>query len=288
MDRIEVCDEYVYLGIVMTPSGSFKRAISRLMSKATKSLASWRKSIFSKCNDIKNVKVMCRLFDSLTKPILLYGSEVWFSYEKRMQSCVNIDKLLTDTPRLWECVHTKFCKQTLGVHKQASVIAVRAELGRYPLSINMVRSILTFWKRCNEKSENMPLLRNAVVLQRELDSAGHSTYISAIRAIIKYATNEANVNSFNVETIVDELRIKYYRRATECIKANGKLNVYRSVKLIHRMEPYLTSSLKTERKTAITKLRLSAHNFSVELGRRLHIPKEERTCKMCRKNEIGN
>ena len=58
-----------------------------------------------------------------------------------MQGCVNIDKLVIDTPRLWECVHTKVCKQTLGAHKQRSIIAVRAEIGRFPLNTNMARHI---------------------------------------------------------------------------------------------------------------------------------------------------
>ena len=43
-----------------------------------------------------------------------------------------------------EQVHIKFCKQTL----------CRAELGRYPLSIEIKASLLCYWQRLEQKSDN--------------------------------------------------------------------------------------------------------------------------------------
>ena len=281
--QVDMCTEYVYLGIVITSTGNFRMAISRLIMKAQKSYAGWRCSISGNYRDTTNAKVMCRLFDTLTKHILLYGCEVWAPFDKRLQSPGSLDNLLTGTPRQWESLHTKFCKQALGVHKRACVIASRAELGRYPLIINMAKTILDYWKRStNPDADDRPLLRNAMMAQRHLNTIDHSPYIKTIKAISLYATGDDNVTDLNVEKIIDALRDKYYKRATECLKMNKKMEVYRDIKKIHRLEPYLMSNLKTEWKISIAKLRISAHNFPVEACRKLNIAKQDRKCMMCK------
>ena len=53
-------------------------------------------------------KITIRLFESLIKPILLYGSEVW-----------GVECKITETNDIIELVHTKFCKMLLGTSKTA-------------------------------------------------------------------------------------------------------------------------------------------------------------------------
>ena len=56
-----------------------------------------------------------------------------------------------------EQVHIKFCKQTLNVPWHTEITACRAELGQYPLSIDIKVSLLCYWQRLEQKSDN-PLL----------------------------------------------------------------------------------------------------------------------------------
>ena len=84
------------------------------------------------------------------------------------------------------------------------------------------------------------------------------------------------------------LRDMYYKRATECLKTNKKMEVYRDIKKIHRLEPYLISNLKTEWKISIAQLRISAHNFPVESCRKLNLARQDRKCMMCKNGDIGD
>ena len=50
-----------------------------------------------------------------------------------------IRKYLKSRKHTIEDLHTKMCSNALGVHK--SVMVVQAEIGRYPLTCNIVKSI---------------------------------------------------------------------------------------------------------------------------------------------------
>ena len=50
-----------------------------------------------------------------------------------------------------EQVHIKFCKQTLNVPWYTENKTCRAELGRYPLSIERKASPLCYWQRLEQK-----------------------------------------------------------------------------------------------------------------------------------------
>ena len=102
--------------------------------------------------DSSAVETRNKLFDVLVKPMLLYGCEIWgpelISYK------THFDKSTI------EQVHIKFCKQTLNVPWYTENKACRAELGPYPLSIDIKASVLCYWQRLEQKSDN-PLLNEA-------------------------------------------------------------------------------------------------------------------------------
>ena len=103
------------------------------------------------------VETRNKLFDTLIKPVLLYGCEIWgpelLSYK------THFDKSTT------EQVHTKFCKQTLNVPWYTENKACRAELGRYLLFIDIKASLLCYWQRIEQKSDN-PVLNEAFIYAR--------------------------------------------------------------------------------------------------------------------------
>ena len=73
---IEVTKSYCYLGVEISNTGSFYKAADALHKKALRALY----SIYTSLNvyaDVSNIPLFLKLFDSLVKPVLLYGCEVW-------------------------------------------------------------------------------------------------------------------------------------------------------------------------------------------------------------------
>ena len=68
--------------------------------------------------------IKCKLFDTLVKPILCYGCEVWSIVANKS----DIDKL--------GLIQIGFLKRLLGVQIQTTNLHVHAEFGRYPLQLS--------------------------------------------------------------------------------------------------------------------------------------------------------
>ncbi|KAI2642407.1 hypothetical protein H4Q32_030857 [Labeo rohita] len=109
---------YNYLGLTISASGQFNTAIKDLTDKARRVFYSIRRPLF-KFNP--SIKLWLKIFDSIIKPILLYGSEIWgpkfkLNYETWDKNPVEI-------------FHLEFCKNILGIHRNAPNLGCRAELG---------------------------------------------------------------------------------------------------------------------------------------------------------------
>ena len=75
---IAVTNSYCYLGVQVSNTGSFVKAADNLYKKALKSLFSIYSSLDVR-SDVKNTRLFLKLFDSLVKPVLLYGCDIWGS-----------------------------------------------------------------------------------------------------------------------------------------------------------------------------------------------------------------
>ena len=73
--KLEVCDDYAYLGVVFNYNGTFKKAIDKQVSQTRRAMF-----LVVKKTPVKlqlPIDIQCQLFDHLVLPNLLYGSEVW-------------------------------------------------------------------------------------------------------------------------------------------------------------------------------------------------------------------
>ena len=75
-----------------------------------------------------------KLFDSLIKPILLYGSDFW--------GCLSLPK-----NNHMGNLHLMFCKHLLGVHNSTTTDGVPLELGRIPLHVFAKKAAIKNWER---------------------------------------------------------------------------------------------------------------------------------------------
>jgi hypothetical protein len=137
---LEIAKEYKYLDCIINSNGSLVNS-SLDLSKKTKKVLFSIKAYTSDFGQTP-VKVACNLFDTLVKPILTYNSGISFmdSYLKLFRATLcteksnyKIDELHFIDKTAIEKVHLGFGKSTLGVKKNSTNLAVRAELGRLPL-----------------------------------------------------------------------------------------------------------------------------------------------------------
>ena len=286
--KLDICNEYVYLGIVFVPSGSFKAAEKRLASRGNKSFASWRSMLSQNIGQSHDVRINLKLFDAVTKPVLLYNSEIWMSFNKMFH---DYSRLVTN---VWcqnnlqfEKVHTKCCKQTLKVSKRASNIASLAELGRYPLISNTIVAMLSYWRRASDACPNN-LVTQAVKSQQALfdKGTGKSYYLRSIENLCKLLG--LDMHSIPSTICIREKIYDLYRSNFFNIAKAGKLSLYSSIKRVYKMEHYLLSSLSGKQKQCLTKFRISAHKLPIESGRQHNIPQHERKCNLCSQNVVGN
>jgi len=146
-ETLQIVDKQTYLGIEMTSSGRYTSAREILSKKATKVLSIIKRS-FSH-TDSATIAINNKLFNALVKPLLLYACEIWGP--ELLSDKTHFDKSTI------EQVHIKFCKQTLNVPRYTENIACRAELERYPLSIDIKASIFSYWQRLKHSCNNVLL-----------------------------------------------------------------------------------------------------------------------------------
>ncbi len=191
-DSLEIVNEYKYLGVLITRSGSFSKAIAQLSSKGLKSCFAIKKYL-STAGYIP-VEVWMHCFDAMVKPVLLYCSEIWG--QDLLHTTQDYLKNFVNTSSEVERIHLKFCKSLLNVTCTASNMAVRSELGRAPLLLPIISAILKYYSRL----ENMPqnrILRE--VFNFETDKKFH------LRNIVKYICDAIGIgfNKHKFSTVKD-------------------------------------------------------------------------------------
>jgi hypothetical protein len=94
-------------------------------------------------------KISLRLFYSYIKPVLTYASNIWstagstYSTQSVRAKDPHTQHLI-DLAHI-EQVHYQFCKYILGVGITTNTAGSLAELGRYPLEIDIKINIVKYW-----------------------------------------------------------------------------------------------------------------------------------------------
>ena len=139
---IESCKKYVYLGIVFIPGNNFRTAQKELYKKACKTLFTYLSVI--NVHTGAQISTVKKLFDTLVRPVLLYSSEIWgaFLRPKQLRLLRTFSNSLFDDNQNHESHQLKMAKIALNVHKRANNLAVRGEVGMYPLSIEIYKNMI--------------------------------------------------------------------------------------------------------------------------------------------------
>ena len=130
--RIEIVNDYTYLGVNFSSNGSFIRHKEKLQEKTRCSIFAFRR--YPDPSKL-SINVCNKLFDALFLSILTYSSEVWGAYDKSENTT-------------WEKDTTE--KTQMGVNKRSPNAASRNELGRLPLKIQITQNIIKCWCHLEE------------------------------------------------------------------------------------------------------------------------------------------
>lgn len=289
--QIQCVQDYKYLGIVFCSSGSMNRARQNIHDRALKALFKLKS-----CIRDSNISpsLALKLFDQLIKPICLYGAEIWgienLNY-KKFQRINGFEKEYYSLPI--EKVQISFCKSVLGVTKRATNAAVMGELGRFPLGLEAVASILNFWSHAISDNGNT-LLAEATSESIKLNSQGSNSWFSFISKLSIELGVAIPSRGSQTKSFINNLKTKYVSYWQQHLLVNpnnpdgGKLSLYRKYKTTFTAETYLVDIRTFKHRQALTKLRISNHKLLVETGRYAVplIPREQRFCPRCQPANI--
>ena len=276
--ELEIVEKYKYLGIVFHFNGNLKHAAEDLYNKSLKAFFSL-KSKFSNFDEVP-IHISFKLFDSLIKPILTYGSEVWLTD-------YNINFVNADILPM-EKLHHKMIKCVLGVKRQSSNMACRLECNRIPTLISSMTIMYNYYLRFLKMDQNRTLYK-AFVTDQTLFQENSKSWYSTISSIFKLVKIDINDN-IDSSTFTKKLVDFYYQHMTtqiERIKSgvtDSKLSLFSNIFIPDNKIPfYLSINQNKKIKSKITEMRISAHNLNIERGRycKPKVPRSERFCKFC-------
>ena len=132
------------------------------------------------------------LFDVYVKPIL-YVSEVQSTANDRNRARILKDPHKQNTVKnvCANKVQTGYCKFILGLGRNASNLATLAELGRYPLDVDMKIKIVKYWIRIISLPDD-DILKMSYLNEAELDASGVVCWATSVRLIL------ANNGMYNI------------------------------------------------------------------------------------------
>ena len=290
--NIDIVENYCYLGMNIHKSGNFKSGIKALSNKALNAYYSW----LSVLNGYKNSSpsMMRKVFDSTISPIALYGSEIWGAY---LPDLVN-NKLINALSKgnfSFEKPNIRLCKNILGVKKSTSNDASKAELGIFPLIINVMVNILKYYARLHTVNKNS-LVYKAFLSNK---SVNESNYIKSVCNIsnyfdIKHLDIIDKIMPSTIKMIKKKMKDKYimvFKNSFQNLfkhDKTSKLRTFKLVKRCFRVEPYIELIKDFQLRQSFSKLRLSDHCLNIETGRKHNIDVEDRICNICDSKEVGD
>ena len=289
-ELIKTVKYFSYLGITLDSNGKFHTAINELTKKAAK--AAGRLYKLSTYNYI-SIQTLLETFNSLVKPILLFSSEIW-GHESKEESG-EVEKLFS-----------KFCKHLLGVHKNTTNLAIHGELATYPLHIDIRIKMMLYFLYLRD--QNNKILSGTITELQNMNNGRGSTWIRKIEKLItdnnldiasyKYSVKNEKLHelfSHNKLRIIlrEKLQTSFIEEWDTKTANMSKLSFYRQYKQSHRLENYVVLVNNRRHRSALTKLRCSAHRLKIEIGRYSRIynddakryeqlPREKRTCDTCK------
>ena len=292
---VEVCDSYCYLGVTFASSGSMKTAARILNEKAVNAMFSLIRNTnkYGACS----IEIMLDLFDKMIAPIALYNCEVWGVNMLPQDSSKVVYPLsvksLSESPT--ENINFKFIKTILRLPARSSNWAAMSEVGKYPITLKIVKLICKFYAHLLQSPSK--IIQEVVNTNKALATKGYCSYYNYIERIFDFVgirhilyTCDNDEIDYQIN-MLDKSLTTIYRKNWELERAsfmvNSKLELFSQLKENFIFTDYLKIVNNPKHRSALTRIRLSAHKYPIETGRYSQIKREERECPLCCKS-IGD
>ncbi|XP_056588353.1 uncharacterized protein LOC130408891 [Triplophysa dalaica] len=267
---IETTKTYTYLGLKITTTGNFTLAVNELKEKAQRAFYAIKRSIKI---DI-TIQIWLKLFKAVIEPIVLYGSEVW-------GPSIKFDFLNWEKHPI-EILHLDFCKRILKVQRKTPNNGCRAELGQYPLLLNIQKRAVIFWKHLKTSDPNTYHYK---ALKHQELSVGKSPLLQLVLRLTVITHTEISQlqDTHTLTHIINTEKEKYTTYWTNTTKNQHKLECYSALNREYTIASYLNTVSDVRLRKTLTRYRLSEHSLAIETGRRRQtwISREDRLCSHC-------
>jgi hypothetical protein len=287
---LEVTNEYQYLGIKFTPSGSMTLATNELCAKASRAWFSISNIIYT--NKRMPVKRAMELFDSLVTPVALYASEFWLPSLMQKICFSSVENMFSFWESLkCETINQRFCRMLLSVHGKASRLAVLGELGRYPLFVRALQHCLAYKHSLASKPRDSPVAL-AMAEMAVWTGQGKDCWLGRVETI-GHLLKVPRPNQWSTGKVFGrQIKSRFDRFWLDQINFekpgsdgnnHNKLRTYSRFKASFTIEPYVECINNRNQRSDLTRLRVSAHGLGIERLRytRPPIPPAQRGCRFC-------
>ena len=269
--RLEVTNEYKYLGLVFTSRLSSSIALRDLAQRGRAGVS----RVFRILQKLSCVpyKIFFKVFDTQIAPMLLYGAELWGTSD-----CCII-----------ESVHRYAMKRFLNVSQCSPNVMLYGELGRYSLDINATMRSVKYWLKLMSMQEGrFPRKVYDMMLACDKDSWAHK-----IKDVLcKYGFEEEwrRQNVDDIPKFTRELKIKMIEEYDEkwrfTLSQSSRYSIYKMFKTSRCTEKYLLLIDKKAFRDILSRFRLGMSELSVHSKRyQPDTHYDDFICPMCKEDE---
>ena len=234
-----------------------------------------QKSVFSFLNRVKRIgnaspKCIFNLYECLTQPILLYGSDIWGFSKSNISS---IDLLLN-----W------FLRIVLGVKQGTSIPMLLGESGIFPPSVYCHINVIMYYIRLNKLPQGSVLKSIFLDVQMQNSLCISNNWCSNVISLaLQYGLDIDNL-SYNNETkkyVKNIVKDKFVTDWHHALNFRPGLRLYRLFKHEFKCEPYLQNIKNKNLRKMFTRLRTNSHSLEIERGRYVNRNESDRICTFC-------
>jgi hypothetical protein len=191
---LEIRDEFIYLGILFQADNDAKAAGEHRFEKGRRA----RFAVSRRCSEmgIENVRVQYRLFDSLVKPVLSYGSEVWGPGFMTKACCTKLNG-----------VQLSFIKRAMGIRDTTPTACLSSELDVDTISEVLLGNALRFYVKIRARDED-----DLVRLALSENIAHEGKWFKRLLSVVKGATGRCGREYMNgadwndVDVVIQDAR----------------------------------------------------------------------------------
>jgi hypothetical protein len=257
---------------------AWKEFKGRMLDKAGRVMrAAWGMGLQSGCMSVSGG---IRLWTAFARPILEYGAEIW---EREN------DNLWKEAEQLQKEMGTKI----LRCSKKAAHEFVRGELGWWTLRGRRMMLRLRFWGKLVRMDEGRLVKKIYRESKRDHDGdarvrnwCSHTHELLLLLGLQDHWDNTETVRDAGEwkELVRDKVAEWENKKWRTRVEDNKVLSTYARLKQNLARESYLDGHEDPTGRMWVTRLRSGRHGLAVNTGRFNDVPREERLCEWCEKN----